>query len=604
MVTTDTKRKMEKIKKMYSLGSMSRTRLISSIRLVLSYIENIEKQDDLKLDIDFKGIRNKLSDILRNKHIVNNHYIHVDEIFSNLSENNSKKSDTGLAEVQHWADKIHYLEDIIKDLGIRLFKKVKHDQKDSNNNDFLFPSNLDSFIGMIYEINLLEMLLGKTKVFSYPETLLIDTSNLCNFRCKMCTAHSSGVKTLPAHFSNIKGVQDIFPYVKRISFGGTGEPLLYPYLDVLAGISKKYGLHQWNSVEIITNGSLIDKRLSLLEHIDKIVVSFDGANKRTFESLRAGAKYERIVDNIKLIRSKYPEKSITFNVVVSRLNVDELVDIVKLGVNLGVKEVVFNPIWLYDRLTFLELATSDYDLFKEQIKTINNITNGNEILIVNNLTEEWFVDGGSVPRNKKELYGLLERTEYPKSPYIRDIKEIENELKVIENFEYYPVSIERYIRDRKTDKTDKINEEDNDVYIRYAKILLRLRSEFARRLLSRGKMCIPFCTAPWTVSYLNSDGTARACCTLPIEASISDKQFLKFWNSPAYIKLREAMTYKAPIPELCQNCKHEMKYARMDKLVDYADEFGAKLDEQKTFVRSGARVFFENRTYKMLFKRW
>lgn len=593
---------MENLKEIYSLGSMSRTRLISSIRLVLSYIENIEKQDDLKFDIDFKGIRNKLSDVLRDKYVVNNHYIHVDEIFSRLSENNSKKSDTVLAEFQYWADKIHYFEDIIKDIGIRLFKKVKYDdERDFNNNDSSFPSNWDSLIGMIYEINILEMLLGKTKVCSYPETLLIDTSNLCNFRCKMCTAHSSWVKTLPSHFLSIKNVQDIFPYVQRISLGGTGEPLLHPYLGIIARIFKKYKWNEWNSIEIITNGSLIDKKLPLLEHINRIIVSFDGANKRTFESLRSGAKYDRIVDNIKLVRSKYPEKSIIFNVVVSRLNVDELVDIVKLGVNLGVKEVIFNPIWLYDRLMFLELTTSDYDLFKEQIKTINNIANENEILIVNNLTEEWFANGGSVPRNKKELYSLLESAEYPKSPYIRDIKEIENELKVIENFEYYPVSIERYIRDK---KTDKINEENNDIYIRYGKILLKLRSELARKLLSRGKMFIPFCTAPWTVSYLNSDGTARACCTLPIEASISDKQFFEFWNSPAYIKLREAMIYKAPIPEVCQNCKHEMKYARMDKLIDYADELGAKLDEKKTFVRSGAQVFFENRTYKMLFKRW
>ncbi len=75
-----------------------------------------------------------------------------------------------------------------------------------------------------------------------------------------------------------------------------------------------------------------------------ICVSFDGQSKEVFEARRVGSDCENVMKNIRQKRAQNPLVEIELNVCVTRLNIGELGDIVRLGVDIGVARVVFNPL--------------------------------------------------------------------------------------------------------------------------------------------------------------------------------------------------------------------------------------------------------------------
>ncbi len=220
------------------------------------------------------------------------------------------------------------------------------------------------------EVKALELLLKKTELLSFPTMQIYGINNSCNLRCKMCKARTTGNNA--KEFKNIHNITEALPYAKEIQLTGIGEPLLYSNLDIL---SQVVGQYPNNTVSTITNGLLIDKKLDDLKGFTEIIISFDSISKNTTESLRAGSKFEKIIGNTKLLRSAYPDKKIGFSTVVSRLNVNEISEIIKLSIDLGINVIDFNPINSPDDLNFLNLKESDWHLYNQQVEKAYEILN-------------------------------------------------------------------------------------------------------------------------------------------------------------------------------------------------------------------------------------
>jgi len=137
----------------------------------------------------------------------------------------------------------------------------------------------------------------------FPARLILESTNLCNLHCPSCMT-GQGIRSERGRmeFDLFKKIVDELvdhPETFFMSLQGGGEPLLHPGLfDFLAYLhEKKPGIRS----QLSCNGTLLteEKSVQLLESgLVEIFFSVDGATRETFETLRAGADFEKVLANI------------------------------------------------------------------------------------------------------------------------------------------------------------------------------------------------------------------------------------------------------------------------------------------------------------------
>jgi radical SAM protein with 4Fe4S-binding SPASM domain len=139
-------------------------------------------------------------------------------------------------------------------------------------------------------------------VSQFPFHVDIETTDACNLRCIMCVHGTSKVKDVGMMEMNFaKRLIDEVSYYKTysIKFNWRGEPALHNGLVELVNYAKLKGILE---VQFNTNGIPYDEkkiRELILAGLDRIIFSMDGAKKETYEKIRVGAVYEKLVNNVK-----------------------------------------------------------------------------------------------------------------------------------------------------------------------------------------------------------------------------------------------------------------------------------------------------------------
>jgi radical SAM protein with 4Fe4S-binding SPASM domain len=199
---------------------------------------------------------------------------------------------------------------------------------------------------------------------SLPLVAKIEVTNRCNLRCIMCRNdhETRGFKDLdPALFDKLR---PIFPGLLSAYLYGIGEVLTYPYLDPMIDELLSYGIR----VGIITNGMLITDEMArgwVERGLYKISISVDGAHAESYERIRRGASFERLMKNVASIqkwkqhyRREYP--IITLNYVAMRDTISELPALIDLASRFNAREVIVNDlIVFFDELKDQALRYSD-----------------------------------------------------------------------------------------------------------------------------------------------------------------------------------------------------------------------------------------------------
>ncbi len=137
---------------------------------------------------------------------------------------------------------------------------------------------------------------------------------------------------------------------QQVILSGVGEPLVNPHFLTLVDMLAERGI----GCVFYTNGTLLrpEMRHALLarNNIRQVAISCDGARKETFESLRRGADFDRWRENVVQFlaeakqRQRAPIRLPAF-IVVSKLNLDELPEIIRLVAGLGFDRAnVLDPI--------------------------------------------------------------------------------------------------------------------------------------------------------------------------------------------------------------------------------------------------------------------
>jgi len=183
--------------------------------------------------------------------------------------------------------------------------------------------------------------------FPHPTSIEIEVSTKCNLRCIMCE-HTYWKETArDMSFEEVKGIIDQFPVLRWIAFTGIGEIFLNKDLMKMYGYLKKKwpGIH----IELFDTFYFIDEEQAkkILDlSLDTIFISIDAATKETYELIRAGSDFNRVVGNIKRFielkkerKAYFPE--IIFHYVINKMNVQEAIAFIELVKSLGGENIFF-----------------------------------------------------------------------------------------------------------------------------------------------------------------------------------------------------------------------------------------------------------------------
>jgi MoaA/NifB/PqqE/SkfB family radical SAM enzyme len=166
----------------------------------------------------------------------------------------------------------------------------------------------------------------------------------CNLKCRMCPWESMRPPDSDMGWKTFEAVSRYFREVEEVDLTGGGESLLHSRLEEMVRMAKSAGCITGFS----TNATLLDaeRARTLWEAgLDWIAYSVDGATPATYEKIRVGASFEKVMKNIEAVRQfkeekgdRRPKTILIF--VMMKENVHELTAMVKLAKSRGIDQVV------------------------------------------------------------------------------------------------------------------------------------------------------------------------------------------------------------------------------------------------------------------------
>lgn len=144
-----------------------------------------------------------------------------------------------------------------------------------------------------------------------PLLLDVELTNACNLQCYMCPTGTNSL-TRPKGFMSEKVMNRIVEDVKEADMGGVrfilwGEPTLHPnFLEFSEKIKDAGKLVHFN-----TNGILLTEEMlkAVVEmEVDSVKFSFQGVDKRSYEEMRLGSDWDKLLGNIRQLNAIRGEK--------------------------------------------------------------------------------------------------------------------------------------------------------------------------------------------------------------------------------------------------------------------------------------------------------
>jgi MoaA/NifB/PqqE/SkfB family radical SAM enzyme len=201
------------------------------------------------------------------------------------------------------------------------------------------------------------------------EKVYLELTSKCNLNCTMCyrrawrhLTEDMSEEVLDMSLEQIKAL----PSVKEVVIGGIGEPLYHPAVGrVMRELKDRY-------LFLTTNGTIMNGSLAknIVECVDHVVISVDGLSD-TYYSIRR-FPLEKVIENIRLLNEvragstdktsasvsqyeatmldKYRERGadippmLSFQMVLSKANRDEVFGVVDLASSLNVSQVILSNI--------------------------------------------------------------------------------------------------------------------------------------------------------------------------------------------------------------------------------------------------------------------
>lgn len=180
----------------------------------------------------------------------------------------------------------------------------------------------------------------RNRMLFQPYHIDIEPTTRCNLTCTFCQVSDwDRSQITDLSFRDFQQIIKRNPYLLSIKLQGLGEPLLNR--DIFKMI--EYANSEHIETYINTNGTVFDKEKikKLFESgLSQLSFSLDTPNRKIYEKIRGKDLFDKVVENIEIA---VEERDSTLNnakvsiwCVLSRYNINELLDLVKLAKNLDV----------------------------------------------------------------------------------------------------------------------------------------------------------------------------------------------------------------------------------------------------------------------------
>jgi len=208
--------------------------------------------------------------------------------------------------------------------------------------------------------------------------LAIDDS--CNLRCPSCRNGLIFHKEGSAYDLGIRLADKINDWLNnhdtpiKVHIGSDGDPFAS---HVYRHFMRTTPTGHDTSYSILTNGLMLRDFHGNIQHIisrmDTLGISIDGATKTTYEKLRLGGQWDKILDALACAKSLKDQHGFRFYLytVVQQDNWHEMERMVELGHKHGVDKVFFNKI--EDWNTNIDMSAQDFTGNAEFLKILERV---------------------------------------------------------------------------------------------------------------------------------------------------------------------------------------------------------------------------------------
>ncbi len=194
---------------------------------------------------------------------------------------------------------------------------------------------------------------GCLQLKSRPFRASIEITRNCDLKCTMCShswepqyaRHRPEYDMTPALFRKI--ANEFFPYLEQAHLQGFGESVISPHWPEILKICRPYSRDI--RFTIVTNLNKKDDGMwkELVDMGFQISFSCDGATPETFEAIRRGSRFERILSNLEVVRkarASFKGPEFCFLVTLQSGNYREMPLFIDLAAHYGAEKVVFSNI--------------------------------------------------------------------------------------------------------------------------------------------------------------------------------------------------------------------------------------------------------------------
>ena len=230
----------------------------------------------------------------------------------------------------------------------------------------------------------------------YPEAIEVEVTTRCHLRCVICEHTYWTEPPRDMSFDEFKMIVDQFPRLKWIGLSGIGSAFLNKdFLRMLRYLKTKNIF-----VEFFDTFDLIDRNISeelVKIGIDKIWMSIDAAKKETYEKIRVGGNFDKVINNltdlIKIKKQfKTPMPEIWFHYIMNEYNVAEMPEFIEIIHSIINKNktnyatlIFFTSLLYFDKIEHLRPIVPEEikNHVLEKAKKYNLYVNWNENMLAN-----------------------------------------------------------------------------------------------------------------------------------------------------------------------------------------------------------------------------
>lgn len=188
----------------------------------------------------------------------------------------------------------------------------------------------------------------------------------CNLHCESCRNDMIVQNDRRINYLKNFFIKELLPISDIINCAGEGEALFSkPYLEIFESCRNKD-----KRIIVLSNGTLADKQK--VDNLTEITngkvafsISIDAYQKNTYESLRRGADFDKLMSNIKYIGEMVKNGrvcTLVFNYVISQKNYKEIPDFINMAKSIGASALNFTLIgnWgTFSKEEFERIRVSD-----------------------------------------------------------------------------------------------------------------------------------------------------------------------------------------------------------------------------------------------------